>query len=209
MLTSNVGEAYGFVRTSVADDRGEPAGLPDIEIIFTPVPYVGEGLVPVPAEGVTVGAILLRPVSRGTVRLASADPADKPLIDPAYLSDEAGRDAAALTEGLLECERLLQTDAMQEQLTGEWIQPAGAGGMTPEERAELSLRQFSHTLYHPVGTARMGSDAASVVDPELRVRGVDGLRVADASVMPQIIRGHTNAPAILIGEVAADLIRGR
>ncbi len=79
--------------------------------------------------------------------------------------------------------------------------------MTPEERAELSLRRYSHTIYHPVGTARMGSDAASVVDPELRVRGVSGLRVADASVMPTVIRGHTNAPAIVIGEVAADLIR--
>ena len=78
--------------------------------------------------------------------------------------------------------------------------------MTPEERAELSLRRYSHTLYHPVGTARMGTDAASVVDADLRVRGVDGLRVADASVMPNIIRGHTNAPAIVIGEVAADRI---
>jgi len=81
--------------------------------------------------------------------------------------------------------------------------------MTPAERAELSLRRYSHTLYHPVGTARMGVDTASVVDSELRVRGVEGLRVADASVMPRIIHGHTNAPAIVIGEVAADLIRGR
>jgi choline dehydrogenase-like flavoprotein len=80
--------------------------------------------------------------------------------------------------------------------------------MSAAERIELSLRRYSHTLYHPVGTARMGLDAASVVDPELRVRGVDGLRVADASIMPTVIRGHTNAPAIVIGERAADLIRG-
>lgn len=79
--------------------------------------------------------------------------------------------------------------------------------MSADERIELSLRRYSHTLYHPVGTARMGRDAASVVDPELRVRGVTGLRVADASIMPTVIRGHTNAPAIVIGEVAADLIR--
>ena len=78
----------------------------------------------------------------------------------------------------------------------------------PIERGELSLRRYSHTLYHPIGTARMGSDADSVVDPELRVRGVDRLRVADASVIPSLIRGHTNAPAIVVGEVAADLIRG-
>jgi choline dehydrogenase len=209
MLTSNVAEAYGFVRTSVADSRGEPEGLPDVEIIFAPVPYVGEGLVPVPGEGVSIGAILLRPVSRGTIRLASADPADKPLIDPAYLSDADGHDAAAMIEGLMECDRLVHTSALQEHLTGGWIQPVGSEGMTPRERAELTLRQYSHTLYHPAGTARMGSDAASVVDPELRVRGVDGLRVADASVMPTVIRGHTNAPSIVIGEVAADLVRGR
>ncbi|HKT57249.1 MAG TPA: GMC family oxidoreductase N-terminal domain-containing protein [Microbacterium sp.] len=209
MLTSNIAEAYGFLRTSVADARGEPGDLPDVEIIFAPGPYVGEGLVASPGEGVTIGAILLRPVSRGTIRLASADPADKPLIDPAYLSDADGIDAAALTEGLLECDRLLQTEPMRELLTGEWLQPAGAGGMSPAERAEIALRQFSHTLYHPAGTARMGSDAASVVDPELRVRGVTGLRVADSSVMPTVIRGHTNAPSIVIGEVAADLIRGR
>ena len=79
--------------------------------------------------------------------------------------------------------------------------------MTAEERIELSLRRYSHTLYHPVGTARMGTDAASVVDPSLRVRGVSGLRVVDASVMPTIVRGHTNAAAIVIGEVGADLIR--
>ena len=200
MLTSNVAEAYGFVRTDGGD------GLPDIEIIFAAAPYVGEGLVPLPGEGITVGAILLQPRSRGTVRLASADPADKPLIDPGYLSDPA--DAETLRAGLEVCERLIDTAALRAVTTGAWIQPAGGEHMTAAERAELSLRRYSHTLYHPVGTARMGADAASVVDLELRVRGVEGLRVADASVIPQIIRGHTNAPAIVIGEVAADLIRG-
>lgn len=78
--------------------------------------------------------------------------------------------------------------------------------MTPSERHVLALERYAHTLYHPVGTARMGIDAASVVDPELRVRGVERLRVADASVMPEIIRGHTNAPAIAVGERAAELI---
>jgi choline dehydrogenase len=208
MLTSNVGEAYGFVRTSVADALGMGEGLPDIEIIFAPVPYVGEGLVPTPAEGITVGAILLRPVSRGTIRLASADPRDKPLIDPAYLSDAEGRDAAALTEGLHACERLLATDALGELTTDGWVQPAGGETMSSAERVEASMRRYSHTLYHPVGTARMGTDAAAPVDPELRVRGVQGLRVADASVMPTVIRGHTNAPSIVIGVKAADLITG-
>ncbi|SFR90316.1 Choline dehydrogenase [Microbacterium sp. cf046] len=209
MLTSNVGEAYGFVRTEVADRAGMADALPDIEIIFASVPYVGEGLIATPAEGVTVGAILLRPHSRGTIRLRSADPADKPEIDPRYLSDPGGLDEATMLAGLAECERLVATDALRAVTTSGWVQPEGGEDMTPGERAELSLRRYSHTLYHPVGTARMGSDAASVVDPELRVRGVRGLRVADASIIPTLIRGHTNAPAIVVGEVAADLVRGR
>lgn len=203
MLTSNVAEAYGFVRTPVADETGAPPGLPDIELIFAPAAYVGEGLVPPPGEGITVGAILLRPRSRGTVRLASADPLAHAVIDPAYLSDPDGVDERTLRAGIAECERFVASDALGALRTGEWIQPIG----TVEDRAEAALRQVSHTLYHPVGTARMGTDADSVVDPELRVRGVTGLRVADASVIPTIIRGHTNAPAIVIGEVAADLIR--
>ena len=207
MLTSNVAEAYGFVRTAVADRAGVPEGLPDVEIIFAPAPYVGEGLVPLPGEGLTVGAILLRPRSRGTIRLASADPYAKPLIDPAYLSDPDGVDAETMLAGLAECERLIDTDALRAVTTGAWIQPQGGERLSPSERAELSLRRYSHTLYHPVGTARMGTDATAVVDPSLRVSGVTGLRVADASVMPTVIRGHTNAPAIVIGEVAADLIR--
>ena len=204
MLTSNVAEAYGFIRTDEADAAGVPEGLPDIEIIFAAVPYIGEGLVPPPAEGVTVAAILLRPRSRGSIRLASADPADRPLIDPGYLADPV--DAATLHAGLAACERIIATPAMQAVTTGTWVQPVGGEDMSERERAELSLRRYSHTLYHPVGTARMGADEEAVVDPELRVRGVRGLRVADASVMPTVIRGHTNAPAIVIGEVAADLV---
>ncbi len=209
MLTSNVAEAYGFVRTPVADSAGMSEGLPDIEIVFAAGPYVGEGLVPPPAHGLTLAAVLLRPHSRGTIRLASANPAEAPLIDPAYLSDAEGIDAATLVAGSAECERLLDTDALRSVTTGGWVLPENGERMTPAERAELSLRRYSHTLYHPVGTARMGRDAASVVDPDLRVRGVSGLRVADASIMPTVIRGHTNAPAIVIGEVAADLILGR
>jgi len=209
MLTSNVAEAYGFVRTEVADRVGAPADLPDIEILFAPVPYVGEGLVPTPGEGLTVAAILLQPRSRGTIRLASADPAAKAVIDPGYLTDPDGVDAETLRAGLAVCERLIDTAALRPFLTGGWVLPERGETMTPKERGELSLRRYAHTLYHPVGTARMGLDEASVVDPELHVRGVEGLRVADASVMPTVIRGHTNAPAIVVGEVAADLIRGR
>lgn len=207
MLTSNVAEAYGFVRTEVADEAGMAAPLPDIEIIFATAPYVGEGLVPLPAEGLTVGAILQQPRSRGTVRLASTDPTAAPLIDPAYLSDPDGVDERTMLAGLAVCERLIDTAALRAVTTGGWVLPAGGEAMSPDERARVSLHGYSHTLYHPVGTARMGQDAASVVDPQLRVRGVEALRVADASVMPRIIRGHTNAPSIVIGEVAADLVR--
>lgn len=200
MLTSNVAEGYGFIKT----DARLP--LPDIELIFAPVAFVGQGLVDPPAHGLTVGAILLQPQSSGTVSLASANPLDKPLIDPRYLSDAAGADRATLMAGLAFCERLIVTPALKAVTTGKFVAPEGAESLTVAERDALSINEYSHTLYHPVGTARMGLDAASVVDEELRVRGVQGLRVADASVMPAIIRGHTNAPSLVIGEKAAALL---
>jgi choline dehydrogenase len=200
MLTSNVAEAYGFVRTK------PELTLPDIEIIFAPVAFVAEGLEAPPAHGITVGAILLQPKSSGTVTLASGDPLAKAVIDPRYLSDAAGDDRRSLIAGLAVCERILRAPSLGGPKGRRYIMPAGANELDEAARIELALVKHAHTLYHPVGTARMGSDAASVVDPELRVRGVRGLRVADASIMPRIIRGHTNAPAIVIGEKAADLL---
>jgi choline dehydrogenase len=200
-LTSNVAEAYGFVRTRADLD------LPDLEMIFAPVAYVGEGLLPIPAHGITIGPILLTPRSTGTVELASSDPLDRPSVDPRYLSDPAGADRAAMLEGLRIAERILAAPALRSRLTGRYVTPEGGESMAPEDRDILALERYAHTLYHPVGTARMGRDEDSVVDPQLRVRGVEKLRIADASVMPHIIRGHTNAPAIAIGERAAELLR--
>ncbi len=200
MLTSNVAEGYGFIKTDAT------LALPDIELIFAPVAFVGQGLVDPPTHGLTVGAILLQPKSSGTVGLASGNPLDKPLIDPRYLSDPEGADRATLMAGLAFCERLIATDALAAASTGRFVAPEGAESLPETERDALSINEYSHTLYHPVGTARMGLDAGSVVDEELRVRGVEGLRVADASVMPAIIRGHTNAPSLIIGEKAAALI---
>jgi choline dehydrogenase len=198
MLTSNVAEAYGFVRSQPT------LAEPDIELLFAPAAYVGEGLVPMPGHGITLGTILLQPQSHGTVSLASADPSDKPIIDPRYLSHPD--DQAALLSGLAICESILSTAPLNELLTGRYLAPAGGERMAPGERDLQAIVRHAHTLYHPTSTARMGQDEGSVVDPELRVRGVEGLRVADASVMPEIIRGHTNAPSIVIGEKAADLL---
>ena len=201
MLTSNVAEAYGFVRSDPA------LPLPDLELIFAPVAYVDEGLTPPPQHGITLGAILLQPRSFGTVALDSREPWHKAVVDPGYLTDPEGHDRRTMLAGLAVCEQILATGAMREATTGRYVVPEGGEHLDPQTRADLLLEQYAHTLYHPTGTARMGSDQASVVDPQLQVRGVEGLRVADASVMPQIIRGHTNAPAIVIGEKASDLLR--
>jgi choline dehydrogenase len=200
MLTSNVGEAYAFIRSNPALE------VADVELIFGPVAFIAEGLIAHEGHGVSLGAILVQPESTGTVTLATTDPFDKPVIDPRYLSDPDGKDRAALLAGLGLCEDILDSRAMRDVSSTTFIQPVGGEDMSRDERDALALEKHAHTLYHPVGTARMGTDAGSVVDERLRVRGVSGLRVADASIMPTIIRGHTNAPAIVIGEKAADLI---
>ncbi|MFC4374251.1 GMC family oxidoreductase [Nocardia halotolerans] len=199
MLTSNVGEAYGFVRSRPELD------LPDLEIIFGPAPFYDEGIGIAPGHGIAIGPILLQPRSRGTVTLASADPMAKALVDPRYLSDPDGADRAALLAGLRIAHSIVSAEPLGSRI-GRFLQPKREKP-TVEETLEDALTWHSHTLYHPTSTCRMGSDAASVVTPELTVRGLDGLRVADASVMPTIIRGHTHAPAVVIGEKAADLLR--
>ena len=201
MLTSNVAEAYGYVKSDPGLD------LPDVELIFAPVAFVDQGLTTHPAHGLTIGAVLLQPRSTGTVTLSSADPFDKPRIDPRYLSDPEGADRATLRFGLGICEDLVATEAIGRISRRRFIMPHDSDGLRRAERDELAIAEYSHTLYHPVGTARMGTDAASVVDENLLVRGIEGLRVADASVMPSIIHGHTNAAAIVIGERAADLVK--
>jgi choline dehydrogenase-like flavoprotein len=201
MLSSNVGEAYGFVRSR--PDLQQP----DLELIFAPAPFYDEALLTEPpGHGVVFGPILVAPESRGQITLRSADPHDKPVIEPRYLSDPGGVDRAAMMEGLRICARIAAAPALK-GLLGPIARPRNCTDLN-EATLEEALATCSHTLYHPLGTCRMGSDEASVVDPELRVRGVDGLRVADASVMPSTVRGHTHAPSVLIGEKAADLIRG-
>ncbi|BDT84954.1 GMC family oxidoreductase N-terminal domain-containing protein [Nocardia cyriacigeorgica] len=199
MLTSNVGEAYGFVRSR------PDLELPDLEIIFGPAPFYDEGIGVAPGHGIAIGPILVQPRSRGTVTLASADPLAKAVVDPKYLSDSDGADRAAMLAGLHTAHDIVTSAPLGSRI-GRFLQPKREQP-TIAETLEDALTWHSHTLYHPTSTCRMGSDAASVVTPELKVRGVQGLRVADASVMPTIIRGHTHAPAVVIGEKAADLIR--
>ncbi|WP_067894349.1 GMC family oxidoreductase [Nocardia vaccinii] len=198
MLTSNVGEAYGFIRST------PELRYPDLELVFAPAPFFHEGLVDPTEHAVVLAAVLLRPYSRGTISLASKDPLAKPIIDPKYLSDE--RDRAALMAGLSACSELADTAAMKEVLRGLCYPPDAPGAPESEETRAKALNGYSHTLYHPAGTCRMGSDERSVVDPQLRVRGVQGLRIADASIMPVLVRGHTHAPTMFIGSQAAELL---
>ncbi|RKN12955.1 GMC family oxidoreductase [Streptomyces radicis] len=194
-LTSNLGEAYTFTRSDPA------LPLPDLELLFAPGPYLDEGLTLGDRHAFSVGAVLLQPHSRGEVTLASPDPADAPLVDPRYLSDAAGADLAALRAGAAWARKVLEAPALARHVAGS-LQPAGDAA---DDLAAV-VEQCSHSLYHPVATCRMGRDAASVVDPELRVRGLAGLRVADASVIPHLIRGHTYAPSLVVGLRAAELL---
>lgn len=201
MLTSNVGEAYGFLRS-----RPE-LELPDLELVFAPAPFFHEGLRDPEEHAVILATVLLRPFSRGRITLASADPAAKPVIDPRYLTDSDGADRAAMLAGLRRCAEIAETPAMKAVLRAPVYPPQAPVDL--EGRIALALEGYAHTLYHPVGTCRMGTDSASVVAPDLRVRGVDGLRVADASVMPLLVRGHTHAPTVFVGEQAAKFLRNR
>jgi choline dehydrogenase-like flavoprotein len=197
-LTSNVAEAAAFVRTDSSLEA------PDLELVFAPVLFEEEGLVRPSRDGVTVAAVLLQPRSTGEVQLRSADPADPPIVDPRYLTDQDGQDARTLLHGV----RLAREVAGREPLARflrEELLPGAAAQSDDDLRAHL--RQRSQTLYHPVGTCALGADRATAVDPELRVRGIDGLRVVDASVIPALPRGHTNWPVVMVAERAADLLR--
>jgi choline dehydrogenase len=197
LLSSNVGEAVAFART-----RPELAA-PDLELVFCPVLFVEEGLVSPPRHGFTIAAAAAHPASRGQVALRSADPLAPPAIRPGYLSDPDGADLAVLVHGLKLARRIVQAPALQ-----DW---AGAElGPGPQARRDEELaawiRAKAQSFYHPVGTCALGDHEPSVVDRRLRVHGIAGLRVVDASVMPRIVRGHPQAATIAIAERAAQLI---
>jgi choline dehydrogenase len=198
LFNSSASEVYGFVRS-----RPDLA-LPDLELFFGPGPFFDEGLAESPGHALTFGPILVKPHSRGRIALRSADPTAKPIIDPRYLSDSGGIDRAAMMEGLRVCAKIADAPPLKD-LLGSMVRPLDATEIC-EETLESALNDEARTFNHPVGTCRMGTDPASVVTSRLEVRGVQGLRVADASVMPTIIRGHTHTPCMVIGAKAADLI---
>ncbi len=196
-LTSNVAEAGGFIRTR------EGLEGPDIQFHFAPAVFQHEGLIPAQEHGFTAGACMLKPKSRGYVALASPDPTAKPLIVHNYLDHPDDR--ASMIAGVRACMEIAATEPLARYASG----PINVPASDSEEDILAHVAANLQTLYHPVGTCRMGTDELAVVDSELRVRGLDGLRVIDASVMPTVPRGNVNAPTVAIAERAADIVRGQ
>jgi choline dehydrogenase len=192
-------EAGIFLSSQPAVDDTES---PDLQFFFGPIQYADPQYL-VDGPGITFVPILAQPKSVGRITLASCDPSDPPLVDPAYLSDPA--DVAVLVEGVRIARRMSGAKAF-DGLRGQELAPSAS--VTSDEALAAYVRASASTVWHPVGTCKIGAaeDPMAVVDPQLRVRGVQGLRVADASVMPTITTGNTNATVIMIGEKAADLI---
>ncbi|WP_431969038.1 GMC family oxidoreductase [Nocardia sp. bgisy134] len=189
-LTSNVGEAGGFIET-----RAGLAG-PDIQFHMAPVLFHGEGMGAATEHGYAFGPCLVNPTSRGELTLRSAAPGTAPRIRHNYLGTEADRQS--ILAGLRSALEIADQPALRELTTGEFLTPAGD---SDAELLDFAART-AQTLYHPTSTCAIGA----VVDPRLRVFGLRGLRVADASVMPSVVRGNTNAPTIMIGEKAAAML---
>jgi choline dehydrogenase len=194
-FASNLAEAGGFAR--VAPD----APAPDIQFHVAPVHIVEEGMGDPQAHGIWVSPCLLTEHSRGSVRLASADPTAKPIVRNEFYS--TGDDLARMIAGV----RMAQEICSQEALRPYCAEPFNVPAADSEEALRAHVARTTFAVYHPVGTCRMGTDDAAVVDDQLRVNGLESLRVVDASVMPTVPRGNTNAPTIAVAERAADLIR--
>jgi choline dehydrogenase-like flavoprotein len=193
LLTSNVPEAGGFVRTR------DGLAAPDVQFHALPVMFIDCALGVPPEHGISFGPCVLKPDSRGEVALASSDPTVKPRIRHNYYAAES--DLATMVAGLRIAMDIARQDALTPYTERRHSYPAS------ESEADLRayLRAGTQSIFHPVGTCAMGT----VLDAELRVNGVSGLRVVDASIMPSIPRGNTNAPTVALAERAADLIRGR
>ncbi|RKE70599.1 GMC family oxidoreductase [Pseudorhodoplanes sinuspersici] len=197
LLANTILHAGGFVKSRPDLDR------PDIQFILLPAERTPEGRVGI-GHGYGLVTLLLRPRSSGIVTLAGRDPDRAPVIDPRFYSEM--EDLDDMVRGLRFARRVLEAPAWQ-HVRGEELRPGPS--VQSDEALKDYIRATSVTCFHPVGTCRMGPDANDVVDAQLRVRGVEGLRVVDASIMPRMIGGNTNAPVIMIAEKAADMISGR
>jgi choline dehydrogenase-like flavoprotein len=201
MIATNFAEAGGFIKSR--SDLAEP----DLQLHFVVAMADNHNRTFNYGHGYSCHVCVLRPKSRGEVRLASADMRDAPVIDPRFLSDPS--DMAGMIAGYRAVRRIFAQRSLAELGGRELYSEGLRGDGSDDEAVRALIRSHADTIYHPVGTCKMGAadDAMAVVDPELRVRGIEGLRVIDGSVMPTLIGGNTNAPIIMIAERAADLIR--
>lgn len=196
MLTTNFAEAGGFIRSNASE------AMPDLQLHFVIGKLINHGRTTTLGHGYSCHVCLLRPKSRGSVRLASKDPQALPLVDPAFLSEPD--DMARMVRGFRLMRNILQQPALAQFGGCELSVTAKAKTDTEIEQA---IRQLADTIYHPVGSCRMGPGDMDVVNAELCVHGLQGLRVVDASIMPRIVSGNTNAPVIMIAEKAAAMIK--
>jgi choline dehydrogenase-like flavoprotein len=178
---------------------------PDLQLHFVPALLMHGTDVRKLGHGYSCHVCVLRPKSRGEVRLRSADMREAPVIDPRFLSHED--DVRDMVAGVKAVRRIFRQSALAGLGGRDLLTDDFGAGDSNDVAIEQYVRQYSDTVYHPVGTCKMGKDPMAVVDTALRVHGVEGLRVADASVMPSLVSGNTNVPAMVIGERAADLLR--
>jgi len=198
-ITSNVVEGGAFWFS------GDGAEIPDLQFHFLAGAGAEAGVPGVPpgTSGITLNSYTLRPKARGTVRLRSADPDDPPLIDPNFLGHPD--DLKTSVQGVRISREIFQQPSLQKHIRRIHLPD---DSIQTQAAFEAYARQHGRTSYHPVGTCKMGTDAMAVVDPQCRVRGLDGLRICDSAIMPSLIGSNTNAPTIMIAEKASDMIRG-
>ncbi len=196
MLTTNFAEAGGFIKSDPSE------AIPDLQLHFVIGKLINHGRTTTLGHGFSCHVCLLRPRSFGSVRLASSDPLALPLVDPDFLSSRDDMDR--MVRGFKLMRHILAQPALSE--FGGRELAATAKAQTDDE-IEQAIRNLADTIYHPVGSCRMGPDDMAVVDAQLRVHGLQGLRVVDASIMPRVVGGNTNAPVIMVAEKAADMIK--